>query len=94
MTEKEIEKYFCLAVKSIGGISYKFKSISSRGVADRVVCLPNGKTWFVEIKQAKGKLSMLQEIFAKDMASLNQLYACLWSIDQIDSWITKVKQTL
>ena len=87
-SEAEIENYFCWAVSSIGGKTYKFRSINQRGVADRIACLPNGSTWFVEIKRPKGgRLSPLQDIFAQEMKALCQSYACLWKKEQIDEWL-------
>jgi len=89
-SEAEIEKYFIWAVASLGGTTFKFKSINHRGVADRIACLPNGSTWFVEIKRPKGgRLSPLQVLFAKEMAKLNQKYVCLWDKNQINEWKLK-----
>lgn len=90
MKEKIIEKYLVQRVKDLGGRAYKFTSPAHRGVADRVVCLPNGQTWFIELKAPDGRLSELQKIFASDMALMNQKYACLWSKEQIDGWIIEV----
>lgn len=87
MKEKIIEKYLVQRVKDLGGRAYKFTSPAHRGVADRVVCLPNGQTWFIELKAPDGRLSELQKIFASDMALMSQKYACLWSKEQIDGWI-------
>ena len=87
--EKEIERYFIWSVQSIGGTTYKFKSPTQRGVSDRIACFPNGETWFVELKRIGGRLSTLQELFAHNIISLNQKYACLWSKEQIDEWIAK-----
>ena len=87
MKEKIIEKYLVQRVKDLGGRAYKFTSPAHRGVSDRVVCLPNGQTWFIELKAPDGRLSELQKIFASDMALMNQKYACLWSKEQIDGWI-------
>ena len=86
MLESEIEAYFVKSVKSLGGIAYKFNSLSNRGVSDRIVCLPNGETWFVELKRDGGKLSALQKLFAEDMRKLNQNYACLWNKENVDRW--------
>jgi hypothetical protein len=86
MLEKQVEAYFKKVVEQLGGKSYKFTSPAHRGVADRVACLPDGSTWFVEIKTDGGKLSELQKLFAADMARLNQHYACLWNKDDIDEW--------
>ena len=90
-SESEIEKYFIWTVASLGGTTFKFKSINHRGVADRIACLPTGDTWFVEIKRPKGgRLSPLQVLFAKEMEKLNQKYACLWDKNQINEWKNKL----
>jgi hypothetical protein len=86
MTEKEIEAYFVKRVKALGGYSYKFRSVTQRGVADRIACLPGGQTWFVELKKLGGRLSPLQEIFAEQMAATDQHYAVLWSKEDVDAW--------
>lgn len=89
MTEKEIEAYFVKRVASIGGKAYKFRSVSQRGVADRIACMPNGEAWFVELKKPGGRLSALQEIFAEEMAHTRQHYACLWSREDVDDWMRR-----
>ena len=87
MRESEVENYFVWAVERIGGKTYKFTSPGRKGVADRIACLPDGSTWFVELKTKGGRLSALQKMFMSDMALLNQRYMCLWTIDQVDEWI-------
>ena len=71
----------------MGGIAYKFKSPSQRGVTDRIACLPGGVVWFVELKTKDGKLSDLQKVHALNLRVLNQNYACLWSIEHVDEWM-------
>lgn len=88
MLEKNIEAHLVKRVKALGGVAYKFTSPAHRGVADRVVCLPDGQTWFVELKTEGGKLSPLQKVFAADMARMNQKYVCLWNKEQVDEFIT------
>ena len=90
MLEKQIEAYLVKRVKALGGVAYKFVSPAHRGVADRIVCLPDGSTWFVELKTAGGRLSPLQEVFAADMARMNQNYCVLWSKEQVNLWITEL----
>ena len=87
--EKHIEQHLVREVKKRGGAAYKFSSPSHRGVSDRVVCL-QGQTWFVELKQPKGKLSALQVLFASEMERLGQLYVCLWSKEDVDKWLNEV----
>jgi hypothetical protein len=91
ISESEIEKYFCWVVEMNAGKTWKFKSPAQRGVADRIACLPNGGTWFVELKTKGGKLSELQKMFGQQMQYLNQRYAVLWTHEQIDAWLVKVK---
>ena len=90
MPEKQIERYLVDRVKLLGGRAYKFTSPAHRGVADRVVCLPNGQTWFVEVKTEGGRLSALQKVFMSDMALMRQKYVCLWNKKQIDGWLDEV----
>ena len=84
--EKDIEKHFVWTVERMGGITYKFTSPGRKGVADRIACLPDGSTWFVELKTKGGRLSPLQKMFAADMAALNQKYACLWTKEQVNEF--------
>jgi hypothetical protein len=75
-------------VAQAGGKAYKFVSPSNRGVSDRIVCLPDGTTHFIELKRPGGKISPLQAMFARDMDQLNQNYEVLWSKEEIDRWIS------
>jgi len=86
MLEKEIEAYFIWTVGRLGGRTYKFKSPNLRGVSDQIACLPNGQTWFVELKKKGGRLAPLQTKFAADMIDLGQNYICLWSTEEIEEW--------
>ena len=87
MKEKIVENHFVWAVERVGGKTYKFTSPGRKGVADRIACLPDGSTWFVELKTKGGRLSALQKMFMSDMTLLNQRYCCLWTIEQVDEWI-------
>ena len=91
MTEKEIEAYFVKRVKALGGIAYKFRSVTQRGVADRIACMPNGEAWFVELKKPGGRLSALQAIFAEEMVPTRQHNACQWSKEDVDAWLTRFR---
>ena len=92
MRESEIERYLAWHVVRMGGMSYKFKSTNHRGVADRVVCLPDGQTWFIELKTKGGRLSPLQKVFAQEMGLMGQRYACLWTKEQVDAWAATVSR--
>jgi hypothetical protein len=91
--ESAIERYFVQTVTRMGGIAYKFRALNRKGVSDRIACLPDGSVWFVEIKAPNGRLSPLQQLFARDMARLNQNYACLWRKSEIDEWASGLTKT-
>ena len=93
MRESEIEKYFVWTVERMGGSAYKFKSPNHRGVADRIACLPDGSTWFVELKAPGGRLAPLQKLFAARMTELGQHYTVLWSKTEIDAWASNLDPT-
>ena len=89
MLERDIERYLVRRTIEHGGKAYKWVSPGRVGVADRIVLLPGGVVWFVEVKAAKGRLSPLQKLFAADMVRLGQQYACVWSKEDVDKWILK-----
>ena len=87
MRESEVENYLVWLVETSGGKAYKFKSLNQRGVAVRIVCMPNGETWFIELKRPKGgRLAPLQAIFRDQVIALQQRYALLISKLEIDTW--------
>ena len=59
--------------------------------ADRLVVLPGGVVWFVEVKKVGGRMSTLQELFKRDMLSLGQNYMTLWDMDDVDTFIKGVR---
>ena len=60
MLERDVERYFCEAVKGLGGVAVKFVSPGRAGMPDRLVLLPGGKAVMVELKAASGRLSPIQ----------------------------------
>lgn len=72
-------------------MAYKFVSPSNRGVADRLVVLPGGRVWFVEVKKEGGRLSTLQNIFAAEMVRLQQNISIVWSKEDVDDLIKEMQ---
>lgn len=59
--ESQIESAFVKRVHRLGGVAMKFVSPGHRGVPDRLVLWPGGRTEFVELK-APGKKATLQQM--------------------------------
>lgn len=70
MREKEVEQYLVKKVKEIGGKAFKFVSPGNAGVPDRMVCLPGGRIFFVELKAPGGKTTALQDLQIKKLYNL------------------------
>lgn len=85
MKEKTIEAYLRDKVKAQGGKAYKFVSPGNDGVPDRLVCLPGGRVFFVELK-APGKTSTpLQQRRQRELRDLGfTVYADIDSRAKVD----------
>ena len=70
MREKDIEKKLVDGIKRLGGCAYKWVSPGRDGVPDRIVVLPGGIIWFVELKTDKGRVSPRQEFQLNFLDSL------------------------
>lgn len=85
--ERDIERHLVRRAIEHGGKAYKWVSPGHVGVADRIVMLPGGVVWFVELKSSTGRLSPLQKIFAADMRRMGMNYIVIRSKGEVDAWI-------
>ena len=70
MKEAAIEAYLRDRVKEIGGKAYKFVSPGNGGVPDRLVCLPDGRAVFVELKAPGKKPTALQRAKHRELRKM------------------------
>lgn len=90
MSEKEIERRMCVAVKYRGGLAYKFSSPNNPGVPDRIVINPAGDIWFVEIKSDSGRLSKLQKMRIAELEKRNCNVRIIWGWEDAKKFIGEV----
>jgi len=86
LLERDIERYLVRRAIEHGGKAYKWVSPGHVGVADRIVLLPGGVVWFVELKTATGRLSPLQKVFAADLRRMGMNYIVIRSKGEVDQW--------
>jgi hypothetical protein len=78
MNEKLIEKKLCRLVKFLGGLALKFFCSSFTGMPDRIVLMPGGRIWFVELKTT-GKKPTTRQLLVHSW--LRKLGFEVWVID-------------
>jgi hypothetical protein len=92
--EKQIEKYLRLRVEERGGVCMKFVSPGQDGVPDRIVVMPGGRVYFVELKTETGKLSRIQKYQLKRLTDLDQICSVVYGkegvnefLKDLDDWV-------
>ena len=91
LKEKDVEKYLKDEIKKIGGIAYKFVSPGNAGVPDRLVLLPDGLMFFVELKAPGKKTRKIQDRQAGRIRRLGFKVEILDSKNKVDYFINFVK---
>ena len=90
LMERDIERYLVRRAIEHGGKAYKWVSPGHVGVADRIVLLPGGVVWFVELKTVKGRLSPWQKLFAVDLRRMGMNYIVIRSKGEVDELLQRV----
>jgi hypothetical protein len=71
LNEAAIEAELCLRAQMHGGFAEKVQAIGRRGFFDRIVFLPGGVIYFVELKRPRGgRLSPHQHWYRERLAAL------------------------
>ena len=91
MREKEVEKKFVKAVKSEGGVCWKFTSPETAGVPDRIVLMPEGRIAFVELKAPGEKPRKLQLSRHRLLRRLGFKVYVLDALEDIEKIISEMK---
>lgn len=90
MREKDVEKKLVDGVKRLGGRAYKWVSPGNAGVPDRIVFLPGGKVYFVELKTDVGRLSAVQTVQTRRLRELGAEVRVLKGEDGVNVFLDEV----
>lgn len=91
MRERELERKLVKAVERIGGQAPKWVSPGERGVPDRIVIMPHGKTYYVELKSETGQLHPLQARWIRKLLGLGHKAYVVDSEESLQNFIDEVK---
>lgn len=89
MRETEIEKYLTAQVKKAGGWALKFISPGVSGVPDRIVLLPGGQMFFVELKRPGVKARPLQQAVHRKLEHLGFTVYVIDSLEHINQLLSR-----
>jgi hypothetical protein len=94
VSERAVESHLVKGVRARGGVVDKTAAIGRRGFFDRVMVLPGGQVWFVELKRPKGgKLSPHQARRHEDYGAVGANVAVLASKDEVDAFLARLDGT-
>lgn len=88
--EKDVEKQLVTGTKKRGGRAYKFVSPGNAGVPDRIVILPDGRLYFVELKREDGKLTQNQVRQIRRLTTLGQQVTVCYGRDGVEKFFKGV----
>lgn len=87
--ERRVEAYLVKQVKAAGGMCIKSPP-TTFGVPDRMVILPPGVVYLVELKSKNGVLRPIQRVFHARARRSGLVIPVLSTKEEIDSWIRSV----
>lgn len=86
--ESKVEDDLKAAVKKAKGLCIKLPAILYIGIPDRLVLLPGGRMFFVELKRAKkGRVSAMQDRFRETLCSMGFTCVILKGRPDLDNFV-------
>lgn len=93
ISEVQIEKKLRDGVKKNGGLALKFISPGFSGVPDRLVFMPRGRLYLVELKAPGKRLSRLQRKVKSIFEGLGFKYYVIDSYEGVEVFLSEVCST-
>lgn len=88
--ENQVESYLHKRVVEAGGKSYKWVSPNMAGVPDRIVIMPGGRVYLVEVKAIDGKLSPVQKRRLAELERLGAKVYVLYGTEEVDQFMEMI----
>lgn len=89
MRESSLERGFRKRVRALGGYTVKMFS-TEVGVPDRLVMMPGGRMYLVELKTDGYEVSDVQRVFHQRMAALGITVVVLRDTPEVVAWLRRI----
>ena len=89
-SESQLERKLFEQIKKMGGMALKFISPGRAGVPDRIILMPGGKIYFVEMKSPRGEVNPIQEYVFEKFKNLGFEVNILNSDEKIKNFIQEI----
>ena len=89
-SESQLERKLFERVKKMGGMCLKFVSPGRAGVPDRIILMPCGKIYFVEMKSASGEVNPIQKYVFEKFKNLGFEVKILNSDEKIKNFLQEI----
>ena len=89
-SEKQIETRLRLKVKAAGGIALKFVSPGFNGVPDRLVFMPRGRIYLVELKAPGKSPTKLQQKVRTMFEGFGFKYYIIDSYEAVEAFVNEI----
>jgi hypothetical protein len=90
MLEKTIEDKLCELIRAKEGLALKFVSPGTVGVPDRLILLPDGRVYFVELKAPGKKPSAKQAKMAEVLTRLGHPVRIIDSMEGVKEFMNEI----
>lgn len=84
--ESSVETFFRRRIQLLGGYTFKLAPTEA-GVCDRLVVMPGGRMYLVELKTEEGKVSPIQEVWHRRIRNVGGRVHVLYGRPQILNWL-------
>lgn len=91
LSEKYIENKLVTSIKKRGGVALKILPCYWRGAPDRVVLMPCGRIFFVELKSPRGRLSKIQALRIQLLVKMGFNVYIINSLQTLEQFLSDVQ---
>lgn len=90
--ESKLERNFYERIRYANGQCIKLYAATVTGIPDRLILMPEGRLWFVELKKEDGRVKPRQKVMHRMLKSMGFKVRILWSKEDIDNFINEILQ--